>query len=47
LREQFQPDLASRIPNSWVLNVVLALGSVWAVSAVFRAITAAMNVMFL
>ena len=45
-REQIQPDVASRIPNSWLLNVVLALGSLWAVSAVFRAVTAAMNVMY-
>jgi membrane protein len=45
-RDQIQPDVASRIPNSWVLNVVLALGSLWAVSAVFRAVTAAMNVMY-
>jgi membrane protein len=45
-REQIQPDVVSRIPNSWLLNVVLALGSLWAVSAVFRAVTAAMNVMY-
>jgi membrane protein len=44
--EQIQPDVASRIPNSPLLNVVLALGSLWAVSAVFRAVTAAMNVMY-
>jgi membrane protein len=44
--EQIQPDVASRIPNSRLLNVVLALGSLWAVSAVFRAVTAAMNVMY-
>jgi hypothetical protein len=35
-REQIQPDLASRIPNSWVLNVVLALGSLWAVGGLSR-----------
>ena len=45
-REQIQPDVASRIPNSWLLNAVLAVGSLWAVSAVFRAVTAAMNVMY-
>lgn len=45
-REQIQPDVSSRIPNSWLLNVVLAVGSLWAVSAVFRAVTAAMNVMY-
>jgi membrane protein len=45
-RDQIQPDVASRIPNSWLLNVVLVLGSLWAVSAVFRAVTAAMNVMY-
>lgn len=44
--EQIQPDVASLIPNSWLLNVVLVLGSLWAVSAVFRAVTAAMNVMY-
>jgi membrane protein len=44
--EQIQPDVASRIPSSRLLNVVLAVGSLWAVSAVFRAVTAAMNVMY-
>jgi membrane protein len=44
--EQIQPDVASRIPNSGLLNLILALGSLWAVSAVFRAVTAAMNVMY-
>jgi membrane protein len=45
-RDQIQPDVASRIPNSGLLNLILALGSLWAVSAVFRAVTAAMNVMY-
>ncbi|MCA1647723.1 MAG: YihY/virulence factor BrkB family protein [Chloroflexi bacterium] len=45
LRDQLQPEMVTRLPSSGWLSVLLALGSLWAVSAVFRAATAAMNVM--
>jgi membrane protein len=46
LRDQLQPEMLSRLPNPGWLSVLLALGSLWAVSAVFRAVAAAMNVMY-
>ncbi|MBV8715356.1 MAG: YihY/virulence factor BrkB family protein, partial [Chloroflexi bacterium] len=46
LRDQVQAEVTSRIPQVWLLSALLALGALWACSAFFRAVDAAMNVMY-
>jgi membrane protein len=46
LEDQIQGEVASRVPDWWPLGVLLALGSLWACSAAFRALTTALNVMY-
>ena len=44
LRDQVQAEVTSRLPDMWALSALLALGALWACSAAFRAVNAAMNV---
>jgi membrane protein len=46
LRDQVQAEVTSRIPDVWLLSVLLAAGALWACSAAFRAVAAAMNVIY-
>jgi membrane protein len=46
VRDQVQAEVASRLPDMWLLSGLLAVGALWASSAVFRAVAAAMNVMY-
>ena len=46
LQDQIQSDVTSRVPAWWVLGLLLAAGSLWACSAAFRAVSAALNVMY-
>lgn len=46
LQDQIQADVASRVPDWWLLGVLLAAGSLWACSALFRAVALALNVMY-
>ena len=46
LQDQIQAEVTSRVPDWWPLGVLLAAGSLWACSALFRAIRSALNVMY-
>jgi membrane protein len=46
LRDQVQAEVTSRLPEMWLLNALLAAGSLWACSSAFRALAAAINVMY-
>ena len=46
LRNQLQAEVTSRLPPQWVLGGLLGAGALWASSAGFRAVGAAMNVMY-
>src|SRR5690349_9093614 len=46
LQDQIQADVTSRVPDWWLLGVFLAIGSLWACSALFRAVALALNVMY-
>jgi membrane protein len=46
LRDQVQAEVTSRIPEVWLLSAMLAVGALWACSTAFRAVKAAMNVMY-
>ena len=46
LQDQIQAEVTSRVPDWWLLGVLLAAGSLWACSALFRAVTLALNVMY-
>jgi membrane protein len=46
LQDQIQAEVTSRVPDWWLLGVLLAAGSLWACSALFRAIALALNVMY-
>lgn len=46
VRRQILPEVISRLPDSPLLSVSLALGSLWAVSFVARAVVQAMNRMY-
>jgi membrane protein len=46
LQDQIQAEVNSRVPDWWLLGVLLAIGSLWACSAFFRAVTVALNVMY-
>jgi membrane protein len=46
VRQQILHDVMSRLTDSPILSVFLALGSLWAVSAVARAVMSAMNKMY-
>lgn len=46
LRNQLQSEVTSRLPPEWVLGGLLGVGALWASSAGFRAVAAAMNVMY-
>ncbi len=46
LRNQLQSEVTSRLPPQWVLAGLLGVGALWASSAGFRALGAAMNEMY-
>jgi membrane protein len=46
LQDQIQAEVTSRVPDWWLLGVLLAAGALWACSALFRAVTLALNVMY-
>ena len=46
LQGQIQAEVNSRVPDWWLLGAFLAAGSLWACSAVFRAVASALNVMY-
>lgn len=46
LRDQVQAEVASRLPELWLLNALLAAGSLWACASAFRAVATAINVMY-
>ncbi len=46
LQDQIEAEVASRVPEGWVLGVLLAAGALWACSAGFRAVATALNVMY-
>jgi membrane protein len=46
LQDQIQAEVNSRIPDWWLLGVLLAAGSLWACSGFFRAVTLALDVMY-
>jgi membrane protein len=46
LRDQLQAEVTSRMPEVWLLSALLAVGALWACSAAFRAVKAAMDVMY-
>jgi membrane protein len=46
LEDQVQSEVASRMPDWWLLGVLLAAGSLWACSAAFRALGTALNVVY-
>jgi membrane protein len=46
LQGQIQAEVTSRIPDWSLLGVLLAAGSLWACSALFRAVRLALNVMY-
>jgi membrane protein len=46
LRSQLQAEVTSRLPPQWLLGGLLGVGALWASSAGFRAVGAAMNVMY-
>ena len=46
VRNQLQAEVTSRLPPQWVLASLLGLGALWASSAGFRAVAAAMNVIY-
>ncbi len=46
LRDQVQAEVTSWIPEVWLLSALLAVGALWACSSAFRAVKAAINVMY-
>jgi membrane protein len=46
VRQQILPEVLSRLTSNPILSAFLALGSLWAASAVARAVMEAMNVMY-
>jgi membrane protein len=46
LHDQIQAEVTSRVPDWSLLGVLLAAGSLWACSALFRAVRLALNVMY-
>ncbi len=46
LHTQLQAEVTSRLPPQWLLSGLLGVGALWASSAGFRALGAAMNVMY-
>src|SRR5579864_7119132 len=46
LQDQIQAEVTSRVSDWWLLGVLLAAGSLWASSALFRAVTLALDVMY-